>query len=96
MTWLRTLRFQRHESLCGRGFVPARMGLAEMIKAWKNDGRSTILCGCGRMSWKRIDVPFIRHFVLKMRRKIEVVVWDGIRQIDVVWLVVGGEAGTRK
>lgn len=48
------------------------------------------------MSWKRIDVPFIRHFVLKMRRKIEVVVWDGIRQIDVVWLVVGGEAGTRK
>lgn len=54
------------------------MGLAEMIKAWKNDGRSTILCGCGRMSWKRIDVPFIRHFVLKMRRKIEVVVWDGI------------------
>lgn len=48
------------------------------------------------MSWKRIDVPFIRHFVLKMRRKIEVVVWDDIRQIDVVWLVVGGEAGTRK
>lgn len=29
-------------------------------------------------------MPFIRHFVLKMHRKIEVVVWDGIRQIDCV------------